>query len=83
MNRIHLIRTLSLGLASLALATASAAASPSYDEVARLVEADGLVTDELRDAPVALLAEADGLITNQLRAEITRSAGAVMLAAGR
>jgi hypothetical protein len=92
MKRTHLFRALSLGLVSFALAGASLAAS---SEVALLVQADGLITDEMRAeaerAAITALVEADGLVTAQLRQdiEVSRIAeadglpGTVLLAATR
>jgi hypothetical protein len=72
MNRTHLFRALSLGLASLTLAGASLAASS--DDVALLVQADGLITNDMRaeaeQIAIAALVEADGLVTAQLRQDV-------------
>ncbi|MBC7957026.1 MAG: hypothetical protein H7Y33_14290 [Cytophagales bacterium] len=76
MNHTNLFRTLSLGLASLAVATAGVAATVEQEQ---LSEARSLATTDVQVAhelqtwisarDIALLAQADGLITNDMRAD--------------
>lgn len=88
MNRTHLIRTLSLGLASLALATASLAGTTQQEQLRAayfMAETDAQVAVELQawvsQRDIALLAQADGLITNDMRADAEQYAIAMLVEA--
>jgi parvulin-like peptidyl-prolyl isomerase len=88
MNRTNLIRTLSLGLASLALATASLAGTAQQDQLRAaydMADTDANVAVELQawlsQRDIAMLAQADGLITNDMRADAEQYAVAMIVEA--
>jgi hypothetical protein len=73
MNRTALIRSLSLGLATLVIASGSIAADDQQLSAAReLAQTDSQVATQLQSwidqRDIALMAQADGLITNDMRA---------------
>lgn len=85
MNRTVLFRRLSLGFASLALASASMAATPEEQQLSEarsMANADAQVAVDLQAwtdyRDVELLAQADGLITNAMRAAAEEYAIAAM-----
>jgi hypothetical protein len=76
MNHTHLFRTLGLGLASLAVATAGVAATIEQDQLSEarlLATTDAQVARDLQAwisaRDIALLAQADGLITSDMYAD--------------
>jgi hypothetical protein len=88
MNRTTLFRSLSLGLASLALCTASLAGSIEQDPLSAaqaLAASDAQVARDLQawihSRDIALLAQADGLITNDMRADAEQYAVARLVEA--